>query len=115
LKDSFEVLYTGLKRVIGSPEDYSKNRKNGQFPVFDLSIPVSESDQNPNRYEEEKQNLEQRISSMGFGDSGQNLQRNRVMPAAMSSGMKKSSNLGPKIDLPEDQMYMPVSCLNTFT
>jgi hypothetical protein len=74
-----------------------------------LSIPKQ-----PN-YEEEKQGLEQRISSMGFGDAN-NLERNRVLPQMSGGSYKKSmSNKGPKIDIPEDQMYMPVSCLNTFT
>ena len=35
--------------------------------------------------------------------------------SANSNYKKQSSNYGPKIDLPEDQMFMPVSCLNTFT
>lgn len=105
MKDSFEVVYTGLRRVIGSPQDYTKNRAENQFPQnFDLNIPVGETDQNPNRQEEQK--LEGRISSLGLGE---NLSTHRVQ------ALNRSSEKSPKIDIPEDRMYMPVSCLNTFT
>lgn len=41
-----DVVYTGLKGAIGSPEDYNNNKKSGHFPShFDLKIPMSETDQ----------------------------------------------------------------------
>ena len=44
LKEPFQVLYTGLRRTIGSPKDYTKNRDEGSFPTnFDLAIPLNET------------------------------------------------------------------------
>jgi|TARA_B110000285_G_C15099052_1_gene603860 hypothetical protein len=44
LKEPFQVLYTGLRRTIGSPKDYAKNRDDGTFPTnFDLAIPLNET------------------------------------------------------------------------
>ena len=44
LKEPFQVLYTGLRRTIGSPQDYAKNRDAGSFPTnFDLAIPLAET------------------------------------------------------------------------
>jgi hypothetical protein len=40
---------------------------------------------------------------------------NHRVNAVNNSSVKYSSSAKPKIDIPEDQMFMPVSCLNTFT
>ena len=38
------MLYTGLRRAIGSPKDYIKNKEEGTFPTyFDLAIPLNET------------------------------------------------------------------------
>lgn len=45
LKNAVDVIVTGLKRVIGSPEDYAQNATSGTFPThFDLRIPTEESE-----------------------------------------------------------------------
>ena len=46
LKFPPQVFYTGeaLTQVIGSPEDYAKNKTNGNFPDdIDLTIPSAET------------------------------------------------------------------------
>jgi len=47
IKGPFEVIYTGLKRLIGSPQEYSSNLARNDFALEDLnlSIPVQETDQ----------------------------------------------------------------------
>ncbi len=41
-----EVLYTGLNRTIGAPQDYLKNRDESNFPShYDLRIPVEETNE----------------------------------------------------------------------
>jgi hypothetical protein len=45
LKNVVKILYTGLKRKIGSPEDYGSNQAKNSFPThFDLRIPTEETD-----------------------------------------------------------------------
>ena len=94
LKDSFEVIYTGLRRVIGSPQDYAKNRSENNFPTnFDLSVPLDETDQHVGQHP----SITQQVVAP------QNINRNRVEAQPMQSNYKKqSSNYGPKIELPED-------------
>jgi hypothetical protein len=44
LKEPFTVIYTGLKRLIGSPQDFRKNKDSNNFPTnFDLSVPINET------------------------------------------------------------------------
>jgi hypothetical protein len=40
-----QILYTGLKRSIGSPMDYETNMKSGTFNSSDGRIPIPETDQ----------------------------------------------------------------------
>lgn len=47
MKSPPEIIYTGMKRNIGSPVDISINEKNGNFNLHgtDLKIPIQETDQ----------------------------------------------------------------------
>lgn len=46
LRGTFEIIYTGLRRMIGSPQDYSKNREANSFPTnYELAIPIEETHQ----------------------------------------------------------------------
>ncbi len=42
-----EIIYTGLRRTLGSPSDISANKANGNFNTgsVDLKIPIQETDQ----------------------------------------------------------------------
>ena len=52
LKEPFKILYTGLKRAIGSPKDYVKNKEEGNFPSnLDLSIPLNETTESGRKVE----------------------------------------------------------------
>ena len=46
MKQPPEIIYTGLRSVIGNPTDYSNNKQNSGFGrQADLRIPTHESDQ----------------------------------------------------------------------
>lgn len=47
LRDKFQVIYTGLKKVIGQPQDYSKASENPAAleRSIDITIPVVDTDQ----------------------------------------------------------------------
>lgn len=55
MKDTFTVEYTGLKRTIGNPQDYSKNVEKGEeffrkaLNTVDVSFTINETDQGINR------------------------------------------------------------------
>jgi hypothetical protein len=45
LKEPLEIIYTGLKRQIAAPKEYSENKNNNSFGShFDLRIPLHETD-----------------------------------------------------------------------
>lgn len=39
------MIYTGLRRLIGSPSDFTKNQQENNFPDFDISIPLNETNE----------------------------------------------------------------------
>jgi hypothetical protein len=41
LKTPPNVLYKGLKEVIGSPEDYFRNKSKNHFPDYDTRLPLT--------------------------------------------------------------------------
>ena len=46
LKEPPEIIYTGMKRSVGSPKEYTENKQNNTFNShFDLKIPLHETDQ----------------------------------------------------------------------
>lgn len=46
MKEPLDIIYTGLNRVLGSPQEYSTNLERGSFDApFDLKIPLQETDQ----------------------------------------------------------------------
>ena len=46
MKQPPEIIYTGLRRVVGNPTDYSNNKQSDGFnKSYDLKIPIAETDQ----------------------------------------------------------------------
>lgn len=46
MKQPPEIIYTGLRSVIGNPTDYSNNKQNGGFDRrVEIRIPTHETDQ----------------------------------------------------------------------
>ena len=91
LRSTFEVIYTGLRRLIGSPQDYQKNREEGNFPTnHDLSVPVEETHQRrarsgPNESSEEENYADalEGLDDMELksnNNGGRNLEQRRTGP-----------------------------------
>ena len=44
LRNTFDVIYTGLRRLVGAPQEYQKNKESNNFPTnYELAIPVEET------------------------------------------------------------------------
>lgn len=43
LKTAPTIVYRNLKELVGSPEDYYKNKGKGSFPDYDTRIPIKQS------------------------------------------------------------------------
>ena len=43
LKGPMEVIYTGLRRMVGAPGDFGKNNENNRFPNVEAAILIEET------------------------------------------------------------------------
>lgn len=122
MRGAFEVIYTGLKRYLGSPQDYSKNKAENRFPQnFDLSIPVEETNQKravtgPSDgadAESDLDNVDLRSSEPV------NLQQKRVSanpPNSIQQFMGDRLESSKKLPVFDDEKgYMPLAAMNNFT
>jgi hypothetical protein len=134
LKHPFEVIYTGLRRLVGSPQDYMKNRDENSFPAnYDLRIPVEESHQRKPRSgpadaaSEEDNHYEKALVGMDNMEvrspinGARNLQQKRVGGPSVqehfgSAGKLTSERQRPSLGGDDDAKlgFMPLSCMNTF-
>lgn len=124
-KSTFELVYTGLRRNIGSPQEYHVNKEHGHFPTnFELAIPVEETHQRKvmtgpidfSQPAEEDLNYDEVELSLTDNQPA-NLARQRVQAPKVSdhfpnSAVKLSSEVKrPSLSGDEDAQFVPVKCL----
>ena len=115
LRGAYNVEFTGLKRVIGSPKNYDDNlNEPGAFTrKVDLRIPKNETDQGRDKMKsdsfDELSNLEDALAT----DPTNHLQKSMQKLEVSKQKRAKEYSRGPEApSLDED--YVPVNCLNTY-
>ena len=102
VKQGPSILFTGLKRILGSPKNLSDNVAANTFKTFDVRIPLSETEQG-------------NVTGDYLGERLSNISINLTQTRSEISPTKPMLNTGKKSLDPNEEQYMPLDCLNTFT
>ena len=85
LKNAMNLLFTGLKRMVGAPQEFQQNLANNTFGNnFDLSIPLNETDQGrknggPARLDDISSHFNQMNVRSPMNGQAQNMGQQRTM------------------------------------
>ena len=108
-----KLLYTGIKRSIGSPADYQQNKTNNTFGNnFDLTIPLEETDQSrksgnaPPRLDDINSHFTNMQVKSPINGQPQRMDQQRTMAGGSNYHQKEE-----KIDVANDE-YCPLALLN---
>ncbi|CDW83120.1 replication protein a 70 kda dna-binding subunit [Stylonychia lemnae] len=134
MKGPATIIYTGLKRVIGTPTEYTKSyQENSKGSGIDIKIPINETDQKfnddlntGNSVRNSNINIQENFNRMGIQSPiGNHRQDNsstnnqRMMPQSVIgqtrfSNEEQPENQGKRMSSMME-MYTPVRCLNNFS
>lgn len=123
LRRPFKIEFTGLKRVLGSPKDYTATMNDPAVlnQRVDLRIPEAETDQGRGRLKsdalEDLGDLD--ASILGTNEDTTDVLRKNLQGLDISKsknvGQKRVSQFSKGPEAPSlDEEYVPVNCLNTY-
>lgn len=125
------MIYTGLRRVIASPQDYKLNNEKNSFPSnYELAIPLEETNQRNARSSPVKDNEDDFASALGGLDDidlktpgrseaklvPTNLAQKRVTGGSIAEHFGSNAKLSSTRKIPSfgDCQYTPLRDINTF-